>query len=175
MFNNPSKKIAYIGLFSALVMISTLLIQIPTITKGYVHLGDALVYLSGIFLGPLAGLLSAGIGSALADLASGYAVYAPATFLVKGLDALVVAASYNILSRSFAKNKMIAALLAFTLGGLVMIAGYLFYESFLYGFAVALTGVPANLIQAITGVIIALPLFAVLEKNPLLNKLRDSF
>ena len=57
----------------ALVCTATMVIRIPTPgTNGYIHPGDALVILSGIFLGPVQGLLAAGSGSALADFRGGY-------------------------------------------------------------------------------------------------------
>jgi uncharacterized membrane protein len=72
-----TKQLAIAGLMAALTMIGTMIIQIPTPTKGYLHLGDSLVYLSGILLGPLVGALAAGIGSTLADVFSGHGIYAP--------------------------------------------------------------------------------------------------
>lgn len=46
--------------------------------QGYVNLGDCAVLMSAWVLGPLYGGAAAGIGSALADLLSGYAHYVPA-------------------------------------------------------------------------------------------------
>ena len=76
-----------------------MLVEIPAPTRGYIHLGDTLVYLCGILLGPLTGGISAAIGSTLADLFSGYAVYAPVTFVIKFLDAAIVGAIYLALSK----------------------------------------------------------------------------
>jgi len=67
------------GLFAAMVTVGTLLIQVPTPTKGYIHIGDTLVYLSGILLGPVYGFLAAAFGSFLADFFSGYLIYAVPT------------------------------------------------------------------------------------------------
>ena len=46
-----------------------------------------MILLAAMVVGPLA-IPAAAIGSALADLFSGYALYAPATFAIKGLVAL---------------------------------------------------------------------------------------
>ena len=82
--NNNTRKLVMTALFMALVCTATMVIRIPTPgTNGYIHPGDALVILSGIFLGPVQGLLAAGIGSALADFLGGYLLYVPATFLIK--------------------------------------------------------------------------------------------
>ena len=50
--------------------------------QGYVNLGDCAVPLSAWILGPVYGGVAAGVGSMLADLLSGYAHYAPGTFLI---------------------------------------------------------------------------------------------
>lgn len=161
------------GLLAALVVVGTMLIQVPTPTKGYIHIGDSMVYLCGILLGPVLGGLAAAIGSALADVMSGYGMYAPATFIIKGLDAMVVGYIYLALAgrnSTFLKNagSFATAVLA---GGIIMVSGYLLYETFLYGFAPALLNVALNVTQAVGGGIIAAPLLAALEKMGLRQSL----
>ena len=80
----------FAALFAALACVATMSLHIPTPgTGGYIHPGDAIVVLSGILLGPIYGGLAAGLGSALADLLSGYMVYVPITFVVKAVIAVV--------------------------------------------------------------------------------------
>ena len=71
--NTPNKtlKLVVAALFAALTTVATMFIQIPTL-KGYIHLGDCFVILSGILLGPVYGACAAGIGSMLADVLTGY-------------------------------------------------------------------------------------------------------
>ena len=88
------KKLVMAAVFAALTFVGTSIIKIPTI-NGYIHPGDGFVLLAGFLLGPLFGGLSAGIGSALADLLGGYGIYVPGTFLIKGLTALVAAVIYQ--------------------------------------------------------------------------------
>jgi len=161
-----TKQLAVSGLMAALVMIGTMIIQVPTPTKGYLHLGDSFVYLCGILLGPVTAALAAGIGSAMADVFSGYGIYAPATFIIKSLDAFVVSLSYYAIAAKtkFLSKKILGFSLGIILGGSLMIGGYLIYETFLYGFATALLGLSFNLTQAIGGGILALPLMLTLEK-----------
>ena len=84
MNNNTNlKQIVMTALFAALACVATMSIRIPTPgTGGYIHPGDAIVILSGVILGPVWGLLAAGIGSAMADLLGGYFIYVPITFAV---------------------------------------------------------------------------------------------
>ena len=50
-----------------------------------------MVLLSGWLLGPLYGTVAGGVGTALADLLSGYPHYVPGGLLIKGLMALICA------------------------------------------------------------------------------------
>ena len=55
------------AMFAALTLLATSVLKIQTPTFGYIHLGDGLVLLAGIFLGPVFGGFAAGIGSALSE------------------------------------------------------------------------------------------------------------
>ena len=75
----------------ALVAVATLIIQIPVPgTQEYLHPGDCIIFLSAIFFGKKYGFVAGGLGSALADIISGYAFWAPWTFIIKGLMGFVV-------------------------------------------------------------------------------------
>ena len=77
-----TQKIVMAAMLAALVCVATMIVKIPSPLKGYLNLGDCVVLLSGWILSPVYGFLAAGIGSALADLFSGYVTYAPATFII---------------------------------------------------------------------------------------------
>ena len=83
-----TQKIVIAAMLAALTCIATMIIKIPSPLKGYLNLGDCVVLLSGWLLSPLYGFLAAGLGSGLADLISGYGVYVPATFIIKGVMAI---------------------------------------------------------------------------------------
>ena len=68
MNNKKLRMVTYTALFAALTCIATMIIRIPTPTKGYVNLGDCLVNISAWILGPAYGAAAAGIGSAFADI-----------------------------------------------------------------------------------------------------------
>ena len=84
-----TKKIVMASMLASLCCVATMIIKIPSPLKGYLNLGDCVVLLSGFMLSPLYGFFAAGIGSALADIFSGYVIYAPATFVIKGVMALI--------------------------------------------------------------------------------------
>ena len=79
-----TKKLVLSALFAALACVATMSIRIPTPgTGGYIHPGDAIVILCGVFLDPVSAFLAAGIGSCMADLLGGYFIYVPITFVIK--------------------------------------------------------------------------------------------
>lgn len=158
-----TKTLTVSALFAALCCVMTMSVRIPVpATNGYIHPGDAMVILSGVFLGPGIGFLAAGIGSALADLFAGYTLYVPITFLIKGL----IAFSSGILFYKLGKNEHMK-LVSVALGGItdiILVAvGYFVFEYFIYGVGAA-ASIPANLIQGASGLVIATILYPVLNR-----------
>lgn len=163
--NNNTKKIILTALFAALSCVATMSIRIPTPgTGGYIHPGDAIVILSGVILGPVPGLLAAGIGSALSDLLGGYFVYVPITFVIKGLVAFFSAHAYRKIAKS--EKLRFAGVAAGGVIDIVLVAGgYFICEYFMYGSGAA-ASIPANIIQGVSGLVISLLLFPVLTAVP---------
>ena len=52
-------------------------------TGGYFNLGEAVIYLAAIVSGPLTAAIAGGVGAALADLSTGYGIFAPGTLVIK--------------------------------------------------------------------------------------------
>ena len=165
-----TKNLVFAALLAAVTCVATLVIHIPSPLNGYINLGDCFVLLSGWILGPVYGFLAAGIGSGLADLFLGYAVYAPATFVIKGLVALVA----YLLIKAFGKinNKTVAYALSGVIAELVMIGGYYVFEGFMYGWKASLVNIPPNGIQAVAGIVCATLLIAVVNKTGVLKKFK---
>lgn len=165
------KKIIVTALFAALACAATMSIRIPTPgTGGYIHPGDAIVILSGVILGPGWGLLAAGIGSALADLLGGYFIYVPITFAVKGIIAFTAGSIYLRLGRT-PKSRMMAVVLGGAADILFVAGGYFLCEIPLYGVSAAAASIPANLIQGVSGLILASALYPVLLTVPDIKQL----
>ena len=176
-------KLIFAALFAALTFVATYIIKLPTPTMGYIHPGDAVVLLSGILLGPLYGGLAAGFGAMLADILGGYFSYAPATFIIKMLTAIIAAFIYKEL-QTFWKNekKNISVVIGGTIGELFMVLGYFVYEIFLLGIltggltaeaftsgiAASAAGVPFNIVQGLFGVVICALIHPILA--PVLKK-----
>ena len=164
-----TKKLVMTALLAALTCVATLIIRIPSPLHGYINLGDCIVLVSGWLLGPVYGLLAAGIGSALADVFAGYFVYAPATFVIK---ALMAVAAYFIF-KALSNNKLSKAgyIISGIVAEIIMIAGYFVFEGFLYGFGAVLVNIPPNAVQGVAGIIVGSLLIAVINKTHIAKKL----
>ena len=153
-----TRKIIFASLFAALCCVLTMIIRIPSPLGGFINLGDAAVLASGCFLGGVYGFFAAGIGSSLADIFSGYIMYAPATFIIKGLMALLISVFYK-------KQKKSLLVFGALCSELVMCIGYYIYEGALYGFYESLINIPANIIQGVFGLFAGLILIGIFKKN----------
>ena len=173
------------GLMAALVMAATSFFKIPVpATNGYVHLGDAFVFLSVLILGRRNGTIAAAAGSGLADLLGGYAHWVPWTFAIKGLMAFAFGTLlifiYSKTSAAASANTAwnaddaetgkkgsaeILTIIAMALSSLIMIGGYFIAHRVIYGtLAAPLAALPGNIAQAAAGVIIAGLAYAALKK-----------
>lgn len=170
MKNNTTRRIVWAGLLTALTTVATLVVQVPSPTGGYINAGDAVVLLSAYLLGPLWGFLAAGIGSALADLISGYAVYVPATLIIKGLMALTAA---SVLRGAKGEKKLGFAVLGSITAELIMIAGYFVFTAAVLGLGWGgAAEIPGNCVQGAFGAIAGTALYTALSRTPYV---RDNF
>ncbi len=137
-----TKKLAFSGLFAAVIFALTMFVKIPAVS-GYIHLGDAMVYICACVIGGPWSIVAGALGEALADVAGGFSVYAPATIVVKS----IVSALF-ILSEK--RDKIInpfSSLLTLPVG-LITVIGYFTADSFINE-AYAFADIPGNIIQAI--------------------------
>ena len=109
-----TKKLIFTALLSALTFVATFVIKLPTPTMGYIHPGDAVVLICGTLLGPVYGGFAAGFGSMLADLVGGYFTYAPATFVIKALTAVIAAFLYKEFQKFWNEKKKTASFIIST-------------------------------------------------------------
>ena len=160
--HSKSKRIVITALMAAMVCVATMIIKIPSPMKGYLNIGDCIVLLCGWLLAPGYGFVAAGLGSALADMFSGYLTYAPATFLIKGSMALIAFACFKLMNKRIGKlpSQIIGAVLA----EIVMVLGYYVFEGFMYGFIPSAVNIPANAVQGAAGLILGIILVKVFER-----------
>ena len=154
------RKIVLAALLAALTAVATMIIRIPTPTQGYIHLGDGMVLICGILLGPGLGALAAGIGSMMADLIGGYMAWA---LLGGWLYHRMAGKGMNTITR---------VVLCGVPAEIIMVLGYFVYEvgmevvmgsSMGAAAAAVVLGVPMNIVQGIAGIIVGAVLLPVLS------------
>ncbi len=144
MRKNSVKNLALSGLLGAMILLFTAYLHIP-VGKGYIHVGDAFIYLGGVLLPMPYGFIAGAGGAVLADLLSGYPLWAPATFVIKTLSVLFFTARWE--NTPLCTRNLLAPIPA----GLLCVGGYYLYEALLYGdYTTPLLSVPGNLIQSLS-------------------------
>ncbi len=161
------RKLVTCALMTALVCAATMVVKIPSPLNGYLNLGDCLVLAAGWTLSPLYGFLAAGLGSALADLFAGYVTYAPATFLIKALMALIAHFGVRLLKNNC--GKLPARLFSGFCAEVWMVGGYYLFEGLLYGFVPSLVNLLPNSVQGTVGLIVGLVFVKLFEKLKLFH------
>jgi uncharacterized membrane protein len=136
-------------------------IRLPiSINGGLIHLGNVPLVIAAIVFGARRGALAGAFGMGLFDVLSGWAAWAPGTFIIRGIMGFAIGKIAGLRSE---KNVGINVL-AVTAGGAVMVAGYYVYEALLYGnWAAPVTSVPGNLVQLVTAYAIGIPASMVLK------------
>lgn len=165
-----TRKMVTAAVFTALTLVATMIVQIRLTANGFVNVGDCMVTVSGIFLGPAFGAVAAGLGSVLADIIGGYFIYAPATFAIKAFMAFLTAVLFKRLKKI---NPVAAIAICSVVAETVMVFGYFLYEIPILGYGVALLGMPGNLLQAVFGFVCSVVLYIALSKNKYLNSQID--
>lgn len=155
------KRIIYTGLMIAVVFVLTKFTTI-SFTIGYFNLGDIGIILTGYVLGGFSGMLAGGIGASLADLSSGFVIFAPVTLIVKGIEGYLL----GVLLNKYKLRVKPLVSIAFCMG--FMLVGYFIAEAFIlglfdktFGITVALSDSLSTLFQAVISTIVGYTLISM--------------
>ena len=169
MRDNKVLKLTISAMFASLVCVATMIIQIPTITKGYINIGDAIVLLSGWLLGPVWGALSSAVGSCMADIFAGYPVYAIATFFIKGIVSLIAYLIYR-------NKNFLLAVISSVVAELFMAISYFLFECIILGQGIAaIAGLIPNFTQGAVCAILGLFILKLFKSNDKLIEIFSVF
>lgn len=151
-------RIALIAVLTAVVVVFTILVKIPTPTKGYLNLADLAICFIAFTFSPVTAFIAGGLGTCLADILSGYPQWAPISFVVHGLEGLLVAMIVKRTSDQISEGVKVSnlkVLLAMIICIIVVAGGYFILGATVMsvGWAAAAAGVPGNIAQAGIGVI----------------------
>lgn len=160
-------KLTAAGLFAAMITVMTAYIcHIPYgANGGYIHFGDALVYLAAVFLPRPYALGAAAVGAGAADLLTA-PVWAPATILIKILIVLPFSGNGGriLTPRNWA---------APFAGAVISALGYYLAEGLIAGSAVApIASVPGSLIQSGGSAVFFFALSAAFDRGHVKGKVQ---
>lgn len=166
------------GLMACLVMVATMFVRVPIpLTRGYVHLGDGMVFISMLILNKKYAVTASAVGASLADIFGGFAIWAPWTLVAKGAMVLIALRIAGAPRKEDGSCIRLRELFGMICGGLVMTAVYYAAEVLMYGnWAVPVVGIPWNIGQFVLGIIIALvfhrAIVATAEGRQLLSRFK---
>ena len=163
-------KITYTAIFTAIILLATSVIKFSTgLGEGYIHLGDSFVYLTACILPFPYCLVAGALGGALADILSGYAIWAISTMIIKMLNAI----PFMLVCRKHKSSKILSkqtVLITFA-SGIITIFGYFVTECILYSVASATLSLIGNTIQAVASGIIFVIIAKATDKINLKSKI----
>jgi uncharacterized repeat protein (TIGR04002 family) len=159
------RTMALTAMMAAIIFVFTAYVHVPSHT-GYTHIGDGFLYLAACLLpGPYAAVAGA-VGAGLADLLSGYAIWAPGTVVIKVATALFFT---NRSDKIICKRNLLALIPAFV----ICVGGYYTYEALITGNWISpALGIPGYVTQVILSSLTFLVLGTALEKAGIKSKQR---
>ena len=156
------------AMMMCIIMVAIFVLRIPIpFTQGYVNLSDGIIFIAIGLLDRKHSVAAASLGSMMGDILGGFAMWAPWTFFIKGVMALITVLIIEAFAhRHFTgRAKLAVRVFAMTCGGLFMVFGYFVAERVMYGsWAVAALGIPWNIGQFVVGIILALVILSALNK-----------
>lgn len=165
MKNKKLLKMVVTAMFTAMIFVLTRFVSVPVAT-GYVHFGDALVYLVASVMGGPWAFFAAAVGEALADVTAGWVSYAPATLIVKALIALPFVLSYKKSDKILTPLTSLLTIPA----GVITVGGY-FVADLIIDKAYAVVNIPGNIIQAVGSAILFIVIAAAFDAAKIKKRL----
>ncbi|WP_131503596.1 ECF transporter S component [Exiguobacterium sp. s166] len=151
----------------ALVFVATFFINIKlpiAANGGLVHMGTAMLFLIAILFGPRTAMIAGAVGMGLFDIMSGWALWAPFSFVGRGLQGFIVGWIAWTYGRQGTKPGI--NLLAMIASVPAMLAVYYICEGILYSNWVApALSIPGNITQNVVGILVAIPVGIALKKT----------
>ncbi len=154
-----TRKLTMTALFAAMVCVATMFIHLPVpMTGGYVHIGDAFIYLAAAFLPAPYAMAAGAVGAGLADALSGYYVYVLPTIIIKALLVIPFSAKGD---KIITLRTVVACIVASVIG----VAGYFVADWIIYGnVATAFANMLAGTVQPFASMVIFVMLGYALDK-----------
>jgi uncharacterized membrane protein len=156
------------AVFMAFTCLATMVIQIP-IPLGYAHLGDSVILITSFLFGPVVGAVAGGIGSAMADILTGYAIWAIPTLIIKAIMG-AFAGYFFYKKRRRIELFSIRSIIVTIITLLFMVIGYVISGAILYGsMASGVASAPGLLMKSVVNLLVFYVLTSQLRKIKISN------
>ena len=159
-----TKALVINALFIALTLVATFInIRLPLMGNGgLIHLGNVPLFIAAFVYGKKTGAIAGAFGMGLFDLLSGYALWAPFTFIIVGAMGFLA----GLISEKVPGKRVLVNTLAVAAALIIKIVGYYFAEVIIYGnWILPFGSIPGNVMQVVIAGIIVVPLVARIKKR----------
>lgn len=166
--NSKTKELVTSALLIAVVFVSTYFIHIPSPfslnSGGLIHLGNVMFFMAAIIFGKKQGAIAGAFGMGLFDLLTGYAIWAPFTFIIRGVMGFTIGYFANAHGRK--GNSLKWNILGLSLASVFLVSGYFVSNLILFhNILAAISGISGDLTQVAIGFILGLPLTVAVKKT----------
>ncbi|MCP1357247.1 ECF transporter S component [Aneurinibacillus migulanus] len=159
-----TKTIVINALFITFTLVATMFINIrlPIMGNGgLIHLGNVPLFIAALVYGKKTGAIAGAFGMAFFDLISGWAAWAPFTFIIVGSMGFLA----GLISEKVPGKRVLVNTLAIVVALIIKVVGYYFTEVILYSNWIQPIGsIPGNVMQVVIAGIIVVPLAGRLKK-----------
>jgi uncharacterized repeat protein (TIGR04002 family) len=164
MKKNHLKLMCISGIFAAVVFVVTAYLHVPTY-NGYVHFGDGFIFIAACILPMPYSVIVGVVGAMLADLLTGYAMWAPGSMIIKGLLALL----FTCKAKKIITGRNLIMLIP---AAVISAGGYYLYEALITkNFVTSLAGIPGSTVQAVASSIVFVVIGGIMDKYNLRKKM----
>jgi uncharacterized repeat protein (TIGR04002 family) len=164
MKKNHLKLMCISGIFAAVVFVVTAYLHVPTY-NGYVHFGDGFIFIAACILPMPYSVIVGVVGAMLADLLTGYAMWAPGSMIIKGLLALL----FTCKAKKIITGRNLIMLIP---AAVISAGGYYLYEALITkNFVTSLAGIPGSTVQAVASSIVFVVMGGIMDKYNLRKKM----
>lgn len=158
------QRLCQTAVFAAIIYVFTAYLHVPSF-NGYTHIGDGFLYLAASTLPVGYAAVAGAVGAGLADVLSGYTIWAPATLVIKAVTAFF----FTSKAPTFLCKRNYLALIP---SYILCAGGYYLYESVITGnFIAPAAGIIGYTTQVVLSSIVYILLGKALDRAGLKRRL----
>jgi uncharacterized membrane protein len=160
-----TKTLVINALFIALTLVATMFINIklPIMGNGgLIHLGNVPLFIAALVYGKKTGAIAGAFGMGFFDIISGWAAWAPFTFIIVGAMGYVA----GLISEKMPGKRALVNTIAVVAALIIKVVGYYFTEVILFSsWIIPFGSIPGNVMQVVIAGIIVVPIAGRLKRS----------